>query len=147
MIIFGTMCVKAQDKLLQIPNTLNLQCLTVCRYYESLSLHIQQIHPGSDRHIEFLRKRHPKTNKSGQNKPQLKGQNSQKSQSSQQKVTKSQKKCYGCSCNLNKDHARNCPAWVQYAENATNPTIGKLYAVKSQTEGQTETSSLVSGQW
>ena len=34
-IIFGTMCVKAQDKLLQMPNTLNLQqCLTVCRHYE-----------------------------------------------------------------------------------------------------------------
>ena len=74
-IIFGTTCIKAQDKLLQTPNTLNLQqCLTVCRHYESLSLHIQQIHPGSNRHIEFLCKHHPKTEKSGQNKPQLKGQ-------------------------------------------------------------------------
>ena len=42
VIIFSTMCVKAQDKLLQTPNTLNLQqYLTVCRHYESLSLHIQ----------------------------------------------------------------------------------------------------------
>ena len=66
-IIFGTMCVKAQDKLLQMPNTLNLQqCLTVCRHYKSLSLHIQQIHSGSDRQVEFLHKHHPKTKKYGQ---------------------------------------------------------------------------------
>ena len=67
-------------------NTLNLQqCLTICRHYESLSLHIQQIHSGSDRQVEFLRKHHPKTKKYGQNKSQLKGQNSQKSQSQSQK--------------------------------------------------------------
>ena len=54
-IIFGTTCVKAQDKLLQTPRTLSLQqCLIVCRHYKSLKLHIQQIHPGSDKHIEFL---------------------------------------------------------------------------------------------
>ena len=35
-IIFGTNCIKAQDKLLQTPKTLSLQqCLTVCRHYES----------------------------------------------------------------------------------------------------------------
>ena len=116
-IIFGTMCAKAQDKLLQMPNTLNLQqCLTVCRHYESLSLQIQQIRSGSDRQVEFLHKHHPKAKKSGQNKPQQKGQNPQKfSQSppsfSQQKVTKSQKKCYGCGHDLYKDRAKNCPAW------------------------------------
>ena len=43
-IIFGTMCVKAQDKLLPTPRTLSLQqCLIVCRHYECLRLHIQQI--------------------------------------------------------------------------------------------------------
>ena len=43
-IIFGTTCVKAQDELLQMPKTLSLQqCLIVCRHYESLKLHIQQI--------------------------------------------------------------------------------------------------------
>ena len=109
-IIFGMTCVKAQDKLLQTPNTLNLQqCLTVCRHYESLSLHIQQIRSGSgsDRQVEFLCKCHPKTKKSGQSKPQQKGQNPQKFPqpplSSQQKVTKSQKKCYGHGCDLHKD--------------------------------------------
>ena len=121
-IIFGTTCVKAQDKLLQTPNTLNLQqCLTVCRHYESLSLHIQQIHSGSDRQVEFLRKCHPKTKKYGQNKPQLNGQNSQKSQSSQQKATKSQKKCYGCSRDLHKDRARNCPAWGSTCRKCNKP--------------------------
>ena len=79
VIIFGTMCVKAQDKLLQTPNTLNLQqCLTVCRHYKSVSLHIQQIQSGCDRQVEFLHKHHPKAKKSGQNKPQHKGQNLQK---------------------------------------------------------------------
>ena len=72
-IIFGTNCIKAQDKLLQTPNTLSLQqCLTVCRHYESLSLHIQQIR--SDKQVEFLRKRHQKSKKSVQQKPQQKGQ-------------------------------------------------------------------------
>ena len=52
-IIFGTNCIKAQDKLLQTPNTLSLQqCLTICRHYESLSLHIQQI--WSNKQVEFL---------------------------------------------------------------------------------------------
>ena len=59
-IIFGMNCVKAQDKLLQTPKTLSLQqCLTVCRHYESLKLHIQQICP-SDKYVEFLKKHHPK---------------------------------------------------------------------------------------
>lgn len=41
-IIFSMYIVKAQDKLLQIPKTLNLQqCLTVCRHYKSLKLHIK----------------------------------------------------------------------------------------------------------
>ena len=45
-IIFGTNCIKAQDKLLQTLKTLSLQqCITVCIHYESLSLHIQQIWP------------------------------------------------------------------------------------------------------
>ena len=55
-IIFGMNCVKAQDKLIQTPKTLSLQqCLTICRHYESLKLHIQQICP-SDKYIEFLKK-------------------------------------------------------------------------------------------
>ena len=73
-IIFGTTCVKAQDKLLQTPNMLSLQqCLTVCRHYESLSLHIQQIR--SDKQVEFLCKHHPKSKKAGPNKLQQKGEN------------------------------------------------------------------------
>ena len=53
-IIFGTNCVKAQDKLLQTPKTLLLQqCLSVVWHYESLKLHIQQIRP--DKNIDYLR--------------------------------------------------------------------------------------------
>ena len=120
-IIFGTMCVKAQDKLLQISNTLNLQqCLTICKHYESLSLHIQQICSGSDRQVEFLHKCHPKTKKYGQNKSQPKGQNLQKSpQSSQQKATK--ERCYGCGRDLHKDHAKNCPAWGSTCRKCNKP--------------------------
>ena len=87
----------------------------VCRHYESLSLHIQQIR--SDKQVEFLHKRHPKSKKSGPNKPQQKGQNLQKFPqpplSSQQKSmsAKSQKKCYGCGRELHKDRSKNCPAW------------------------------------
>ena len=144
-IIFGTTCVKAQDKLLQTPNTLNLQqCLTVCRHYESLSLHIQQIHSGSDRQVEFLRKCHPKTKKYGQNKPQLNGQNSQKSQSSQQKATKSQKKCYGCSRDLHKDRARNCPAWGSTCRKCNKPNHWEV--VCSQVPNR-RPNNLVSDPW
>ena len=53
-IIFGTSIVKVQDKLLQTPKTLNLQqCLTVCRHYESLKLHIEQIRPGKS--VDYLK--------------------------------------------------------------------------------------------
>ena len=60
-IIFVTNCVKAQDKLLQTPKTLSLQCLSVVRHYESLKLHIQQIRP--DKSIEYLRQHHPSKKK------------------------------------------------------------------------------------
>ena len=116
-IIFGTTCVKAQDKLLQTPNILNLQqWLTICRHYESLSLHIQQIWSGfgSDKQVEFLQKHHPKIKKPWQNKPQQKGQSLQKflqTSLPSQKVTKSPKRCYGCGRELHKDRAKNCPAW------------------------------------
>ena len=55
--------VKAQGKLLQTPKTLNLQqCLTVCRHYESLKLHIEQIRPGKS--VDYLRKCHNKSSMS-----------------------------------------------------------------------------------
>ena len=54
-IIFGTSIIKAQDKLLQTPKTLNLQqCLTVCHHYESLKLHIKQIRPNKIRWIIYI---------------------------------------------------------------------------------------------
>ena len=58
-IIFGLSIVKAQDKLLQMPKTLNLQqCLTVCRHYKSLKLHIEQIRPNKS--VDYLKQHHNK---------------------------------------------------------------------------------------
>ena len=147
VIIFSTMCVKAQDKLLQTPRTLSLQqCLTVCRHYESLSLHIQQICPGSDRHIEFLCKHHPKSKKPGQNKTQSKGQRQHpQNQSSQQKSTKSQKKCYGCGHNLHKDRARNCPAWGSTCRKCNKPNHWEV--VCGQVPNRRPNKSRQSGEW
>ena len=51
----------------------------------------------------------------------MKGQNSQKSQYSQQKVTKSQKKCYGCSRDLHKHCARNSPVWGSICRKCNQP--------------------------
>ena len=81
-IIFGTNCIKAQDKLLQTPKMLSLQqCLTVCRHYESLSLHKQQIRP--DKHVEYLRKCHQKS-KQNKGKPQQHSRSRSKSQGRKQ---------------------------------------------------------------
>ena len=117
-IIFGTNCVKAQDKLLQTPKTLHLQqCLTVCQHYESLKLHVQQIRPGSNKYIEMLKKHHPKKKPGSslsQNNPkyQSRSQTTDTIQQSQsQRMNKTQRKCYGCSHNLHKDRACECPAW------------------------------------
>ena len=67
-IIFNTNCIKAQDKLLQTPRMLSLQqCLTVCRHYESLKLHIQQIRP--DKHVEYLKKCHQKSKQKSKPNP------------------------------------------------------------------------------
>ena len=119
-IIFGTNCVKAQDKLLQTPKMLSLQqCLTVCRHYESLKLHIQQIRPGSSKYIELLKKCHPKkkpgssqnNQKTWQSRSQMTTDTKQQFQSHPQRMNKTQRKCYGCSRNLHKDRANECPAW------------------------------------
>ena len=71
-IIFVMSIVKAQDKLLQTPKTLHLQqCLTVCRHFKSLKLHIEQIQPSKS--MDYLKQHHNKKN----------GQGSQSSQSPQ----------------------------------------------------------------
>ena len=125
------LCVKAQDKLLQTPKTLSLQqCLIVCRHYESLRLHIQQIQPGSDKHIEFLCKHHPKSKKPGQNKlnksqshDQIRQcqQNQSQSQSQQQRSNKAWRKCYGCGHDFHRDCTRGCPAWGSICRKCNKP--------------------------
>lgn len=58
-IIYGTSIVKVQEKLLQTPKSLTLdQCLSICRHYDSLKLHLDTIKPKS---VEYLQKRHSKT--------------------------------------------------------------------------------------
>ena len=151
-IIFSTTCVKAQDKLLQTPKTLSLQqCLIACRHYESLKLHIQQICPGSDKHIEFLCKCHPKSKKSGQNKPQSKDQMRQcpQNQSQPQKATKLQKRCYSCGREFHKDCARNCPAWGSTCRKCNKPNHWEIVCSQvpprrqNQNRGRGENRSLV----
>ena len=114
---------KTQDKLLQIPKTLSLQqCLIVCRHYESLKIHIQQIWPGSEKYIKFPKKHHPKGEKTkwnqSQNKLKSRGNRQRvqrnQNQSQTQRTNKLPRKCYGCGCDfqrLTKDWAKDCPAW------------------------------------
>ena len=107
-IIFGTNCIKAQDKLLQILKTLSLQqCLTVWRHYKSLSLHIQQIRP--DKHIEYLRKHHQKL-KQNKGKPQ---QHSRSRSKSQEENNPIKGMTYSFRSSLS-DHIINAEAVVRY---------------------------------
>ena len=123
-IIFGMNCVKAQDKLLQTPKTLSLQqCLTICRHYESLKLHIQQIHP-SDKYIEFLKKHHPKKKQGPKQGSQMKPNTPTQSNVTQPKQTQQNKfvhrKCNVCSHALHKNRACECPAWGQTCRKCGN---------------------------
>ena len=111
-IIFGTNRIKAQDKLLRMPKTLSLQqCLTVCRHYESLKLHIQQIRP--DKHIEYLKKHHQKSKQKSKPIPGChdkflprRNQNQTDKQSN-----KTSEKCYGSGQECHRSHPNECPAW------------------------------------
>ena len=126
-IIFGTNCVKTQDKLLQTPKTLSLQqCLTVCWYYESLKLHIQQIRPGSNKYVELQKKCHPKNKKpvssQSQNNPKYQSRSQPiDTRQQSQRMNKTQRKCYGCGCNLHKDRACECPVWGYNCRNCNKP--------------------------
>ena len=116
-IIFRTHCTKAQDKLLQTPKTLSLQqCLSVCRHYESLHLHIQHIRP--DKSIDYLRKHHQGKKKSGsqssntkqdesENQRQRSQSRSHSSQNTQGKLSHSQ--CFGCGHDKHASRS-DCPA-------------------------------------
>ena len=124
-IIFGTNCIKAQDKLLQTPRTLSLQqCITVCRHYKSLSLHIQQIRP--DKHVEYLKKRHQKS-KQNKAKPQQHGRSRSKSQGRRQPNQRddtqfqiyseqSHYKCRGCGKQPHKNWRKQCSAWGHFCK-------------------------------
>ena len=132
-IIFGTNCVKAQEKLLQTPKTLSLQeCLPVVRHYESLKLHIQQIRP--DKSVDYLRHHSSKEKGSGhgtQSSFNANNNNTQRghshsqsrkgtwnqswSQTGSQPLSNSTKflpgnKCIVCGRNRHADHLRECPA-------------------------------------
>ena len=119
-----TNCIKAQDKLLQTLKTLSLQqCITVCRHYESLSLHIQQIHP--DKHVKYLRKCHQKS-KQNKGKSQYRTRSRSKSQGrkpsqrddTQFHVTSEQihSKCRGCGKQPHKNRQKQCSAWGHFCK-------------------------------
>ena len=108
-----------------MPKTLNLQqCLTVCRHYESLKLHIEQIRPNKS--VDYLKWCHNKK-KGHSSQSTLSGQNSNKgssqsntrsgqwySRSSYQSTNQSNlmsQQCYYCGLPRVKNHM--CPAWGQ----------------------------------
>ena len=117
-IIFGTNCIKAQDKLLQTPKTLSLQqCLSVVRHYKSLKLHIQQIRP--DKSIEYLRQHHsgkkkgsgqPQSNNQNQNQRGCSQSHSRQGQSQQKTAPLNKDQCFGCGQNYHQDKSE-CPAF------------------------------------
>ena len=111
-IIYGTFIVKAQEKLLQTPKPLMLdQCLSICRHYESLNLHLDTIKPKS---VEYLQKRHnkPKGHGRGRPKPNFQPKSpGADTQSSGHKSGKSTWKCYYCGSNTRHFFRSRCPAW------------------------------------
>ena len=120
-IIFGTSCIKAQDKLLQTPKTLSLQqCLTVCRHYESLILHIQQIRP--DKHVEYLKKCHQKSKQKAKpqhhsrSKSQGRKPNQRDDTQFQFQSEQSHYKCRGCGKAPHKNWRKQCTAWGHFCK-------------------------------
>ena len=120
-IIFGTNCVKAQDKLLQTLKILSLQqCLSVVRHYESLKLHIQQIRP--DKNINYLRRCHSGKKKgqgtqsnagqSNLNQRECSQSHSRQGQNQNQQKTAllNKNQCYGCGQDCHQDKSE-CPAF------------------------------------
>ena len=147
-IIFGTNCIKAQDKLLQTPRTLTLQqCLSVVRHYESLKLHIQQIRPDT-RSVDYLRWCHSSKKKgSGQGTQSSFNANNQRgclqswsrkgtwnqgrSQTGSQSLSNQSKflpgnKCIGCGRNRHADQLRECPT-----QGKSSNKCGRLHHFKS----------------
>ena len=111
-IIYGMSIVKAQEKLLQTPKSLTLdQCLSICRHYESLKLHLDTIKPRS---VEYLQKRHNKVkgHGRGKTKPSFQAKSpGGDTQSNSRKPGKSTWKCYYCGSNTRHFHRSKCPAW------------------------------------
>ena len=122
-IIFGTNCMKAQDKLLQMPKTLTLQqCLSVVRHYESLKLHIQQISPDT-RSVDYLRLHHSSKKKGSGQGTQSSSFNANnqrgcsqsqsrqgQSQSNQKMSSLAKTQCYGCGQDHHEDKSE-CPTF------------------------------------
>ena len=137
-IIFGTSCIKAQDKLLQTPKMLSLQqCLTVCRHYESLSLHLQQIRP--DKHVEYFKKRHQKL-KQSKAKPQHRSRSKSQGRKPNQRddtqfqiqSEQSHYKCRGCGKTPIKISKNNAQLGDIFAKSVADITIMSQCVVKYQ---------------
>ena len=113
-IIFSTNYIKAQDKLLQTPKLLSLQqCLTVCRHYESLKLHIQQIRP--DKHVEYLKNCHQKSKQKSKPNPGYHDKSLPRRNQNQadKQLNKTGEKCFGCGQECHRSWPKECPAWGQ----------------------------------
>ena len=112
-IIYGMSIVKAQEKLLQTPKSLMLyQCLSICRHYKSLKLHLDTIKPKS---VEYLQKRHKKPKGCGHGRTKSNFQAKSPgayTQSNSHEPGKSAWKCYYCGSNTRHFFFRSkCPAW------------------------------------
>ena len=136
-IIFGTSCIKAQDKLLQTPKTLSLQqCLMVCRHYESLNLHIQQIRP--DKHVEYLKKHHQKSKQKAkpQHRSRFKSQGRKPNQRDdtqfQFQSKQSHYKCRGCGKAPRKNRRKQCTVWEIFAKSVADITTMSQCVAKYQ---------------
>ena len=107
-VIYGRSIVKAQEKLLQTLKSLTLsQCLSICRHYESLKLHLDTIKPKS---AEYLQWRHPKPKGRGrgQRRPNVQPKLGQTCHCKWSQTRKSVK-CYRCGSDV-KHFKNRCPA-------------------------------------
>ena len=109
-VMYGTNNNKAQEKLLQVPVTLTpQQTLTVCRHFESLKLHIEQIRPTKS--VDYLQKRQQKSKKKSDqaDQGQSKGKQSFQPKANPNLNRGQQNKCPRCGCNFHYGGER-CPA-------------------------------------
>ena len=109
-VIYGTSIVKAQEKLLQTPKLLTLsQCLSICRHYKTLKLHLDTIKP---KQVEYLQRRHGKAkgHGSGQGRPNIQQKPGMDVKVATTSSGRKPVKIWKCGSDV-KHFKRKCPAW------------------------------------